>query len=99
MEAVLFLEFQPSKAAVRYVRRRGRSEPDPSNKVSNVFMGWAALTGVGGVVLGVLLQLVYVHLHSGPGRALHHAVDVFPGQGQRQPLATPTHGLVIKDGG
>lgn len=82
-----------------YVQWRGRSDVSRTlafaDKVNNVFMVSAALTGVSSVVLGVFLQLIYVHLHSGPGWALHHAVDVFPGQGQRQPLTTPTHRLVI----
>ena len=58
----------------------------------------APLTGVGGVVLGVLLQLVDVHLHAGARRALHHAVDVLPGQGQGQPLPAAAHRLVVQDG-
>lgn len=62
-----------------------------------LWCGSAPLTGVSSVVLGVFLQLVYVHLHSRPGRTLHHAVDVLSCQGQCQPLPTPTHGLVIQD--
>lgn len=90
---MLIWHFSSTSAAVTYGGVAG--EPDFSDKVNNVFMVSAALTGVSSVVLGVFLQLIYVHLHSGPGRALHHAVDVFPGQGQRQPLTTPTHRLVI----
>lgn len=57
----------------------------------------APLTGVRSVVLGVFLQLIYVHLHAGSGRTLHHTVDVLSGQGQRQPLPTPTNRLVVQD--
>lgn len=56
------------------------------------------LTGVGGVVLGVLQQLVDVHLHPRLGGALHQTVDVLPRQSQRQTLTATTHWLVIQNG-
>lgn len=55
------------------------------------------LTGVRGLVLAVPLQLKDVYFHSGLGWDLNDPVDLLPGQGQGQTLATATHGLVIQD--
>lgn len=57
----------------------------------------APLTGVRGLVLAVPLQLKDVYFHSGLGWDLNDPVDLLPGQGQGQTLATATHGLVIQD--
>lgn len=57
-----------------------------------------SLTGVGGVVLGVLLQLVDIHLHPRLGGALHQTVDILPRQSQRQTFTATTHRLVIQNG-
>lgn len=62
----------------------------PESRAEREDGGPERLTGVGGGVLGVVLQLVDVHLHPRLGGALHQAVDVLPRQSQRQTLAAAT---------
>lgn len=55
-------------------------------------------TGISGVVLGVLLQLVDVNLYPRPGQVRHQTVDVLPRQSQRQTLSATAGRLVIQKG-